>query len=87
MATAADKPVKLPLLSKKHLGAPKVSWWLPIALLAATCLSTFFAGSMSWQPHETLGAAAAVVGKQLGMIEPTPLLCCVAKSLLPGPMS
>ena len=51
LATPADKGLELPRLSQKHLGTGRVSWWIPVALFAATCLSTFFAGSMSWEPH------------------------------------
>lgn len=51
LAKAADEPLKLPRLTEDHLGSPKVAWWIPVGLLIATCLSTFYAGSMSWEPQ------------------------------------
>lgn len=44
-----------PRLSKQHLRSVSTSWALPLFLLVATCLSTFFVGAMSWEPHRIFG--------------------------------
>lgn len=64
LATPADQQLELPRLSQKHLGSPRVSWWIPIGLLVATCLSTFFAGSMSWEPHRLIYSLYEVATNQ-----------------------
>lgn len=49
-ATFAGRSVPTPL-TNQHLRSPQTGWWLPAFLLVATCISTFFAGAMSWEPH------------------------------------
>ena len=64
LATAIDEPVSTPLSSERlrpnlvvrqHLVSSNKSWWLPAFLLLATCISTFFAGAMSWEPQALFG--------------------------------
>ena len=40
-----------PLLTRQHLQSSGTTWWIPALLLVATCISTFFAGAMSWEPQ------------------------------------
>ncbi len=49
--SAATVSVVGPALSQQHLRPAKPARvWLPVLLLLATCLSTFWAGAMSWEP-------------------------------------
>lgn len=40
-----------PRLSERHLRTQQIKWGLPVFLLVATCVSTFIAGTMSWEPN------------------------------------
>lgn len=61
LAMPADKPIPFdektlpPVLSQRHLGMKVGNWWLPLGLFVATCVSTFFAGAMTWEPYEVFG--------------------------------
>lgn len=69
---SAAKPVWLastdPQLTRRSASARRSSWFLPLFLLAATCVSTFFAGSMSWEPHQFLAMYQSLDGDSAGMM-------------------
>jgi len=48
--TESFSPVE-PALSEYHLRSQRTQLWLPIFLFLATCLSTFLAGLLLWEPN------------------------------------
>lgn len=58
LAKPVESPTRSPVarFSGRELKTARTSWYLPAFLFVVTCLSTFFAGAMSWEPHQILGA-------------------------------